>query len=70
MLELHVCVRACMLNLRSAEAIWPQAKHWLICQLNSLQATGMVLLKVHATGLAKGKNTSLLGMLEQIEMEV
>ena len=67
---MRMCVHAYKGNGRSAEAIWPQAKHWLICQLNSLQATGMVLLKVHATGLAKGKNTSLLGMLEQIEMEV
>jgi len=29
-----------------------------------------VLLKVHATGLATGKNTRLLGMLDQIEMEM
>ena len=29
-----------------------------------------VLLKVHTTGLATDKNTSLLGMLDQIEIEM
>jgi len=38
--------------------------------VSSLEATGSVLLKVHATGLARGKNTILLGMLDQIEMEM
>jgi len=41
-----------------------QGKHWLISQMNSLEATGSAQLKVHATVLATGKNTSLLGMLE------
>jgi len=35
-----------------------RVKHWLISRLSSLPATG--LLKVHATGLATGKNSSLL----------
>ena len=47
-----------------------QIKHWLISRLISLEATRRVLLKAHATGLATGKNTSLLGMLDQIEMEM
>jgi len=38
--------------------------------LSGLEATGRVLLKVNATALATTKNTSLLGMLKQIEMEI
>jgi len=63
-------MRACMCNGRSAETISPQVKHWLSSQLSSLEATGRVILKVHAMVLATGKKTSLLGMLDQIEMEM
>ena len=59
-----------MHNGRSAEAIGSQVKHWLISQLGSLKATGRVLLKAYATGLATGKNTSILGLLDHIEMEM
>jgi len=38
--------------------------------LSGLEATGRVLLKVNDTALATAKNTSLLGMLKQIEMEI
>jgi len=65
--KLHVCVH---ISVHVSRTIWPHVKHWLISQLSSLEATGGVLLKAHATGLATGKNTSLLGMLDQIEMEM
>jgi len=39
-------------------------------QLSSLVAIGRVLLKAHAIALATGKNTSLLGRLDRIEMEM
>ena len=47
---------------------WPWFKHWLISRLSSIEATctGRVILKVHASELATGKSTSLLGMLEEI----
>ena len=46
----------------------PTLAHLLIkC---SLETTERVLLKVHATRLATGKNTSLLGMPDQIGMEI
>jgi len=45
-------------------------KHWLISRISSLEATGRVLLKVHAIALTTGKNTSLLGMLDQIEVKM
>ena len=35
---------------------------------SSLNRSYRVLLKAHTTGLATGKNTSLLGMLDQMEM--
>jgi len=38
--------------------------------LSSLEATGRPLLKVHTIALATGKSTSLLGILDQIEMEI
>jgi len=47
-----------------------QGKHWLISQMNSLEATGSAQLKVHTTVLATGKNTSLLSWLDKIETEV
>jgi len=63
-LKLPVCGGVC--NGRSAEAVCPQVKRWLISQLSNLQA----LLKAHATGLATGKNPNLLGMLNETEMEM
>jgi len=49
------------------EDIGPRVK--LISQVSSSQATGSVLLKTHATGLATDKSSSLLGILDQIEMK-
>ena len=46
------------------------SQHWLMSQLSSLQATGRALLKACDTGLASGKTTSLLGMLDEIELEI
>jgi len=66
-ISLHVCMHACMCNGRSAEAIWPRVKLWLISELNHLEATGRVLLKARTIQLATGRNTSSLGMLDQIE---
>jgi len=41
----------------------------LLSRLSSLDATGKVLLKTQATVLVKGKNSSLLGILKQIDTE-
>jgi len=38
--------------------------------MNGLEATGRVLLKVHAIALATGKSTGLLGIPDQIEREI
>ena len=39
-------------------------------QWNSLKATARMVLKAHATRIATGKNTMLLGMLDEIEVEM
>jgi len=38
--------------------------------MNSLEATGRVLLKVHAIALATAKSTALLSIPDQIEREI
>ena len=42
----------------------------LLIELNLLEATGRVLLKVHTIELAMGKHTSSLSLLDQTEMEM
>ena len=52
----YACVCVCVCKRKSAEAIWLGVKQWLISRLSSLEATG--------------KNTSLPGMLDQMEVEI
>ena len=49
---------------------WKLFDPWLISQLSSLWTRGGVLLKEHATGLTTRKNTNLLHMLDETEMEM
>jgi len=39
-------------------------------QWNSLKATARMVLKAHVTRIATGKNTMLLGTLDEIEVEM
>jgi len=63
-IKLHVCVHV------KWQVSGSQGKHWLISQMNSLEATGSAQLNVHTTVLAAGKNTSLLSRLDKIEIEI
>ena len=62
------CICVCVMGVSGSHLNLSQTLANLL--MSSLQATGRVLLKVHAIALATGKNTSLLGMLDQSEVEM